>query len=162
MRIGKGNGLARLRRWRRAICSALLPVFGLWALTAPVCFAASVSAGGQTSQAAVHGDHSLDTHAHHGTAHEHSSPAPAAAHCPHCPPAPAADTSTSVCVVGATATASAPQKTAAFDSSTLIVTTRFVAILSPHVPHLRYVGATDPARYRTHVPLNIRHCVLLV
>jgi hypothetical protein len=161
MQVIHGNGLAMLRRRRRGVCSALLPVFALWALTAPACFAQLDSGAEPTSPVAAHPDHWAGESARHGAAHQHSSVASAPEHCPHCPPATGTDASPSLCV-GATTTASAPLKSPVFASSPLVVPIRFAPLLSEYAPAARHFAALDTSRYRAHVPLNIRHCVLLI
>jgi hypothetical protein len=159
--MGKGNGLATLRRWRRAVSSALLPVFGLWALTAPACFAQVDSGALHSSPVVAHAQHAAAEPAHYGAAHDHSPATPPTEHCPHCPPVADADTSPSLCV-GVTTAASVPQKNAALDSGAHVVAMRFAPLLSPQEPRPRHVTLPDTARYRLAVPLNIRHCVFLI
>jgi len=162
MRISNSNGFAILRRWRRAICSALLPAFAVWALTTPACFAGVDSTAAQQPVAATHASHAADADMHHAPAHHEHSGAPAATDCPHCPPSNA-ETAPTVCVVDAGVSASSPpQKGAAAESGHVLVATRFAPLPSNLGVRLRDAAAPDTTRAFAHVPLNIRHCVFLI
>ena len=161
MRTNQGNGLATLRRWRRDVCSVLLPAFGLWAFTAPACLARLGSALPEPTATALAASHM--GHDHASMHDEHAGHAASTQHCPHCPPATDTGTSPVPCTVDAGASATGvPSKGAAAESAPLFIAARFAPPPSVPTLRLREAGAPDTARYRAHVPLNIRHCVFLI
>jgi hypothetical protein len=149
--------LAALRRRKRAILAALLPAVALSAVSPIVC-AAMLGASSATTVTIQEG------HAHHGAAEGAETPTdvtPSFPPCPHCPlGSGAANAGHGICSAADDQDDGRGPKPAAASERILAV---LIALPPAHAapPPLRKAG-TPRAPPPHAVPVNIRHCVLVI
>jgi len=160
MQLDPAQWLATLRRRRREILCAVLPVIALSAVSGPACASMSGSSGTSTES---HGSHDAHAVGHHSASHAHAPVAPTLP-CPHCPlDSGAANASHAGCV---TIDAQQDDGAAPPNSADTPVPPVFLARwllpaarASPPSIALAIAHHIPPA---LAVPLTLRHCVLLI
>jgi hypothetical protein len=149
--------LAAFRRRKRAILAALLPAVALSAVSPIVC-AAILGASSKTTVPIQ------EAHAHHGAAEPAETPTdgtPSFPPCPHCPlGSGAANAGHSICSAADDRDDGRGPKPAAASERILAM---LIAVPAAHAapPPLRNPGAARAPPPHA-VPVNIRHCVLVI
>jgi hypothetical protein len=163
MKPGLTNWLATLRRRQRVVLRVLVPVFALSAASSPACAAMTAS----VADAATEAHHAARAHAahhDHEAAHTTEQPvAPAATACPHCPlEAGAANAGHGTCTsIDGRQDGSAQQHPPVDRAATSILPPNWLLPAARAAPPLiGPFGLTAPLV--APVPLNLRHCVLLI
>ncbi len=152
MAIRGSNPLATLRRRRRPVVAALLPALLLWVTTTSSCLAMAQAAPSHDASAeqAMHAAHGVTMPGHvvPGTP------------CPHCP----AGSTTMAPHAGCTTATNTTLGKLAGEAPTAAMPVLPASswLPPPATPAPPLIVVLGGSRVRETVPLNIRHCVLLI
>jgi hypothetical protein len=162
--------LTALRRKRRGVLLALLPALLLWTASGSACLA-MLAGDLQPSHAAAqsepvghgnaHGEHTHAAHTHVAPSHEQAPPAPSH-DCPHCPPHHGTDATAHAACVDSTDTPTSQATSSGLTFAAWLPSARSTLQIASPIPPLILLPRRNVDPPPPHVPLNIRHCVLLV
>jgi hypothetical protein len=161
--------LTTLRRKRRGVLLALLPALLLWTASGSACLA--MLAGDMPPSAAArsepakhgtaHDKHAHAAHTHAAPSHEQAPPTPSH-DCPHCPPHHGTDATAHAACVDSTDTPASQATSSSLTFAAWLPTARSALQVASPIPPLISLPRRNVDPPPPHVPLNIRHCVLLV